>query len=414
MKKLLISIGIFATLFTSAQAQCTNGDCAGGNGRFLYENGDRYLGEFKNHTPNGRGAYIFANGDVYKGQFKDGERHGYGTMEWKTGDKYIGDYVHNQRQGDGTYYFANGTMKKGVFKDGLLVQEFVPPAPPVVVVENTSDTSQNGTIANVDTSQNRGKDPFANTNSNTTTSSSSKKYAATAGIIDGEKRVALVIGNAGYTTSALKNSANDAQAMSDKLQQLGFEVWLCKDATKREMKQTIRDFGEYLKSEKAIGLFFFAGHGLQANGRNYLLPVDAEIRKSQDIEFEAFDLARILVELEFAENPMNIVILDACRDNPYKKEFGEHYKTHTGFTQIQNAPVNSVVAFSTAPGATASDGSGANGLYTQELLKSIDNIGSKKLEDIFKQVRTNVRKASAGKQIPWENSAIETDFYFKK
>ena len=118
--------------------------------------------------------------------------------------------------------------------------------------------------------------------------------------------------------------------------------------------------------------------------------------------------------MEFAENPMNIIILDACRDNPYKKEFGDRYKSHAGFTQIQNAPINSMVAFSTAPGATASDGVGKNGLYTQELLKNLESNGDKKLEDIFKLVRSSVRKASAGKQIPWENSAIETDFYFKK
>jgi uncharacterized caspase-like protein len=105
--------------------------------------------------------------------------------------------------------------------------------------------------------------------------------------------------------------------------------------------------------------------------------------------------------------------LDACRDNPFKKEFGEKAKENAGFTLIKTAPVNSIVAFSTAPGAVASDGGGNNGLYTQELLKTVTESGLK-LEDVFKRVRSNVRKASDGKQIPWENSAIEADFYFKK
>jgi hypothetical protein len=407
MKKLLISLSFFALALSQIHAQCSNGDCANGNGRFLHANGDRYLGEFKDSVSNGRGAYYFNNGDLYKGQFKKGERHGFGNMTWKSGDKYIGEYAHNQRHGDGTYYFADGRVKKGVFKDGVLVQEFSPPKidPPTVA-----------TVTKIDSNNlvQRGGDPLSNKNTPTNAGSNSKKMKAVSGIVQGEARVALLFGNANYKETPLKNAGNDAQAMADELVKLGFEVWLYKDASKREMKEAIRDFSEYLRAQKAVGLFFYAGHGLQADGRNYLVPVDADIKGAQDIEFEAFDLSRLLVEMEFAENPMNIIILDACRDNPYKKEFGDRYKNYAGFTQIQNAPINSMVAFSTAPGATASDGTGQNGLYTQELLKNLASNGDKKLEDIFKLVRASVRKASAGKQIPWENSAIETDFYFKK
>lgn len=406
MKKIIISLCFLALSLSQIQAQCSNGDCANGNGRFLYANGDRYLGEFKNSVSHGRGAYYFNNGDLYKGQFKNGERHGFGNMTWKNGDKYIGEYAHNQREGDGTYYFADGRVKKGVFKNGLLVQEFSPPKvdTPKIVATDSNALVQRG-----------GGDPFGNkANNNATVSSNSRKMKAVGGLVDGENRVALLFGNAAYKETPLKNAGNDAQAMADELLKLGFEVWLYKDASKREMKEAIRDFSDYLRAQKAVGLFFYAGHGLQADGRNYLVPVDADIKGAQDIEFEAFDLSRLLVEMEFAENPMNIIILDACRDNPYKKEFGDRYKSHAGFTQIQNAPINSMVAFSTAPGATASDGVGKNGLYTQELLKNLESNGDKKLEDIFKLVRASVRKASAGKQIPWENSAIETDFYFKK
>lgn len=406
MKKILISLCFLTLSLSQVQAQCSNGDCANGNGRFLYANGDRYLGEFKDSVSHGRGAYYFHNGDLYKGQFKKGERHGFGNMTWKNGDKYIGEYAHNQREGDGTYYFADGRVKKGVFKNGVLVQEFSPPKidTPKIVANDSNALVQRG-----------GGDPLSNkANNNTNVSSNNRKMKAVSGVVQGEARVALIFGNANYKETPLKNAGNDAQAMSDALLKLGFEVWLYKDASKREMKEGIRDFSEYLRAQKAVGLFFYAGHGLQADGRNYLVPVDADIKKGQDIEFEAFDLSRLLVEMEFAENPMNIIILDACRDNPYKKEFGDRYKNYAGFTQIQNAPINSMIAFSTAPGATASDGTGQNGLYTQELLKNLASNGDKKLEDIFKLVRASVRKASAGKQIPWENSAIETDFYFKK
>lgn len=421
IKKLILFAALGIQTF-SLSAQCTNGDCNNGKGRFLFANGDRYIGEFKKGLPDGRGAYYYTNGDVYKGQFKEGERHGYGTMKWKAGEMYIGEYVRNQREGEGTYYFADGNVKHGVFKMGELVEDLTDKKDSTkvepVVVQNTTTT-------------NTTKDPFNRTTSNpvttttnpattnttvantTTTANKSQQLAATSGVVPNEKRLALIIGNANYTTVPLKNAVNDAEAMAAQLRKVGFDVWLYKDATQREMKQAIRDFGQQLQEKKAVGLFFYAGHGLQADGRNYIVPVDADIRKAQDIEFEALDLSRVFVEMEYAENPLNIAILDACRDNPYKNQFGDGAKRHTGFTQIQNAPVNSMIAFSTAPGAVASDGDGKNGLYTQELLKCL---GEKnlKLEDIFKKVRSNVRKASGGKQIPWENSSIESDFFFSK
>ncbi len=419
---------VFLLLFAAANVgaqdgKCTNGDCENGKGRYILTNGDKYIGEFKNKQPNGRGAYYFANGDIYKGEFKDGKRHGYGTMEWLTGDKYVGDYVQNQRQGDGAYYFADGRVKKGVFKQGVLVQEFG--EEPITTTTTTTKTDSS-TIAKVeptnktDLTARGGTDTKAENNKTTGATSSTRtlsivqQFAPAEGIIEGEKRVALIFGNSAYSSVPLKNAANDADDIAARLRLLGFEVWLHKDAKQREMKQIIRDFGQYIKEEKAVGLFFYAGHGLQAEGRNYLIPVDADIKKEQDIEFEAVDLGRLFVELEYAENPMNIVILDACRDNPYKKEFGDRFKAHTGFTQIQNSPVNTMVAFSTAPGAVASDGAGKNGLYTQELLRTLADTPTKKLEDVFKQVRAAVRKASGGKQIPWENSSVETDFFFKK
>ena len=180
------------------------------------------------------------------------------------------------------------------------------------------------------------------------------------------------------------------------------------------MKKAIREFGQKLKERGGVGLFFYAGHGLQSDGRNFLVPVNAEIHKAQDIEFESVDLGRVLSELEYAENSMNIIILDACRDNPYKEEFAKSkHASYNGLASIGSAPYNSFIAFSTAPGSVALDGTGTNGLYTQELLKAMREQGSA-LEEVFKKVRKNVRKASGGQQIPWESSSVEDDFHFKQ
>ena len=394
----IFSIIIFFFAYSQAIAQCTNGDCANGKGRFLFPNGDKYIGEFRANQPDGRGAYSYKSGDSYKGQFKKGKRHGYGTMTWKAGEMYIGEYIKDQREGEGTYYAKDGRILHGKFKAGKLVEDYAAKkdSTPTVVVK--IDSSRNQT------------DPLQNVGNQTV---KQQHFLPTNGMVANEKRFALVIGNSNYSRLPLKNPQNDAKAIAAELQKTGFEVWLLLDAGKRDMKQAIRDFGQQLKDNKAIGLFFYAGHGIQADAKNYILPIDADIRKAQDIEFEALDLGRVFVELEYAENPMNIVILDACRDNPYKSQFGEKAKNYTGFTLVQNAPVNSLVAFSTAPNSVASDGTGNNGLYTEELIKVLPEKGLK-LEDIFKKVRSSVRKASNGKQIPWENSSIESDFYFKK
>jgi len=176
------------------------------------------------------------------------------------------------------------------------------------------------------------------------------------------------------------------------------------------MKRAIRDFGATLSDHGGTGLFYYAGHGLQANGNNYMVPVNADIRKEQDIEFEAVDIGRLLVELDYAKNDMNIVILDACRDNPYENDFRSG-DSGGGLAPVYRTPSGTFIAYSTAPGSVAADGENENGLYTQELLKAIVKPGLR-IEDVFKQVRAEVRKKSNNNQIPWENSSIEGDFYF--
>jgi hypothetical protein len=219
-----------------------------------------------------------------------------------------------------------------------------------------------------------------------------------------DTRVALVIGNSNYPSSRLKNPANDAKAIADKLRALGFDVMLRTETTRREMTRAISEFGGKLAAGN-IALFYYAGHGMQVKGKNFLIPVDAEIDNEEMVRTEGIDVDRLLERLKISR--MNVVILDACRDNPFEK-----FRGGSGGLAEIDAPIGTFLAYATSPGKVASDGSGANGLYTSELLKAIDEPGLK-IEDVFKQVRINVLKASANKQVPWESSSMTGEFYFR-
>jgi len=228
---------------------------------------------------------------------------------------------------------------------------------------------------------------------------------AAAATLDGP-RVALVIGNAGYRKDPLANPINDARAMSASLRQLGFTVIALENASQKQMHDGVRQFGDSLKG--GVGLFYYAGHGVQVKGRNYLVPVDADITREDEVPYKAFDIGQVLDKLESAKNPLNIVILDACRNNPFVRE--SRGGGGSGLAQM-DAPTGSIIAFATAPGAEAADGSTANGLYTGQLLRYMNTPGLK-VEDVFKRTRVAVKQASGGRQIPWESTSLEGDFYF--
>ena len=220
-------------------------------------------------------------------------------------------------------------------------------------------------------------------------------------------RFALVIGNGKYREVPLKNAANDAKAIAGHLKRMGFDVTLKLDATRGEMIETIRAFGARLQKQKGVGLFYYAGHGAQLAWRNYLIPVDAVIKNVSEVDAQAVDMETLLESMTRARNPMNLIILDACRDNPFG---GDVQVQQKGLSQV-DAPPGTLLAYATAPGNTAADGAGANGIYTENMLKEIQ-LPAAKVEDIFKRVRLNVRLQSRGQQIPWESTSLEDDFYF--
>ena len=222
-----------------------------------------------------------------------------------------------------------------------------------------------------------------------------------------EARHALVIGNGAYADAPLPNAVNDARDIARALERSGFQVTVLEDANLVTMARALRDFGDRIAGG-GVGLFYFAGHGLQVKGRNFLVPARASIEREDEVAFQALDVNAVLEKMDSARNRSNFVILDACRNNPFAKSF----RLGAQGLAPMDAPPGTLIAFSTAPGSTASDGGGRNGLYTEQLLKQLE-VSGLKVEDVFKRARAAVRAASEGRQVPWENTSLEGDFYFK-
>lgn len=234
-----------------------------------------------------------------------------------------------------------------------------------------------------------------------------KKEQASPASRPAENRVALVIGNGSYTnTSPLRNAPNDAHEVAATLQSLGFDVVSGINLKQRDMKRLLRDFGKSLKAG-GTGLFYYAGHGVQSKGHNYLIPIDADIQSETDVEDTAVDVNLVLEYMDEAQNGLNFVILDACRNNPFARSFRS---ASDGLAQV-DAPTGTLIAYATAPGRVASDGMGENGLYTSELLKQM-RVPGLSVTEMFMRVRAAVIKQTGGKQVPWEASSLVGTFSF--
>jgi uncharacterized caspase-like protein len=233
---------------------------------------------------------------------------------------------------------------------------------------------------------------------------------STAGAAAAEKRVALIIGNGDYAVAALKldNPVNDATAMQRALQDAGFETVVKLNVKRRDFYRAVSDFvAKISRDPHTVGLFYYAGHGVQAQGTNYLIPVDAEIESDADLEAGAFDAERILHGMREAQNDMNILILDACRDNPLRKTRG----MERGLARM-NAPSGTFIAYAAAPGQAAHDGArGGNGVFTAELVKAMAEPGVP-LEQMYKRVIAGVKADTQRTQEPWSEASLQGDFYF--
>ncbi len=227
------------------------------------------------------------------------------------------------------------------------------------------------------------------------------------GFVSASDRVALVIGNSAYQRSPLVNPRNDASAMAALLTKAGFTVDVQLDADLPKMQTAVDRFGQAIRDPNVkFGLFYYAGHGLQQDWRNYLVPVTASIRSAADVPNQTVDVSNLLRYMEQAQGRSFLVVLDACRNDPFAGVFRPAAK---GLSQF-DAPVGSLLAYATSPGNVAQDGEGVNGLYTGYLLREFAMPGAS-LEDAFKRVRLNVRMASNGEQIPWESTSLEENLY---
>jgi len=220
-----------------------------------------------------------------------------------------------------------------------------------------------------------------------------------------QNKIALVIGNSDYKKMPLKNSKNDAFDLSYTLMSLGFDVILKTNLNHRQMEEAIRQFqGKIMPGD--VALFYYSGHGMQLDGLNYLIPVNETINNEIDVKYNCLETGYVLDVMEKARSSVNIIILDACRNNPY-----EGYRSVSRGFAFMSAPTGSIIVYSTAPGSVAQDGSGRNSPFTESLIEKMKLPGLK-IEDVIKEVRRQVAQETGGNQIPWESSSLMGDFYF--
>lgn len=225
--------------------------------------------------------------------------------------------------------------------------------------------------------------------------------------VTNQKRVALVIGNSSYqTANELSNPANDAEDMAKALSELGFEVIKVLDANYKQMDNALERFNSKL-APGVVGVFYYAGHGIQVNGENYLIPIDAQLRNEKDVDYEALPVGKVQNAIE--RSGISVIILDACRNNPFSRRWYRNVRS-SGLAPIE-ASAGSYIAFATAPGKVAEDGRGRNGTFTSYLLKYIKE-PNLPIESLFKKVRLAVMKETGRQQIPWEYSSLTGEFSF--
>ena len=340
-------------------------------------NGDIWEGAYLNGYVSGLATVSYANGNKYVGEFKNGKYNGRGTLALNYGTKYVGEFKDGKYDGVGTYFSSNGEIiREGVYRNGA----YISPHPPIQSSVTTQETITQQQVEVIN-------QPF--------TSSSISK------------RIALVIGNASYKTRPLRNPRNDADDVSSALKSTGFQVIDIRDATLQQMRLGVRQFGDRLINND-VGLVYYSGHGVEIKGRNYFIPVNTDIMREDEIADQGLDVSLILEKMNTAGKGVNILIVDACRDDPFGRSFRSSSR---GLAQM-DAPRGTIIAYATSPGKVAADGDGRNSPYTKNLVKAMQQ-PNKPIEQVFKEVRRAVQEETKNQQTPWENTSLSGDFYFK-
>jgi hypothetical protein len=220
-------------------------------------------------------------------------------------------------------------------------------------------------------------------------------------------KIALMIGNATYPDSPLRNPVNDADDVQERLRRLGFQTIKRIDASSKEMEEGLSEFSTHLNTCE-VALFFFAGHGMQIQGKNYLTAIDTNFEKEIDAKYSSLPLDKVIEIMENGTNQTDIIMLDACRNNPYERRWrGDDSR---GLAPVY-APKGMIIGYATSPGQVAFDGDGENGAYTDAFLKHLSTPDIT-IEDLFKRVRNTLSSSTRGRQISWEHTSLMGDFYF--
>ena len=347
------------------------------------------------------GSQQFKSGSKYVGEFKDGKANGQGTETFPNGGKYVGEFKDYNFHGQGTLYSSSGlVISQGIWINGAFVSPspIQQETPPITEIEKLRTEAQEAKRKQVELEEQlRLSQQQTQTTTQTTTTPSIGR------------RIALVVGNANYKVRPLKNPRNDADDISRSLRSSGFEVIDLRDASLQQMRNGVRQFGDRLINND-VGLVYYSGHGVEVKGRNYFIPVNADIMREDEIADQGLDVSLILEKMNTAGKGVNILIVDACRDDPFGRSFRSSSR---GLAQM-DAPRGTIIAYATSPGKVASDGDPRerNSPYTKNLVKAMQQ-PNKPIEQVFKEVRRAVQEETKNQQVPWENTSLSGDFYFK-
>lgn len=391
-----------------------------GEGTSVQADGTRYVGEFSDGRYSGWGTLSYPSGAVYTGHFKGGLRHGTGAHIHPDRKRYVGELDSERASGEGVLYSANGeVLQSGRWIEDQLVEIYPvdldrfpfdfsrksAPAPENISTLSlvNSKPAQNvevrKVIPDIATPQTNIDDSKAISPNDEPSSSPSM-----------QRRLALVIGNGSYAVRPLSNTLNDADDIATTLARSGFDLINIRDGNLSQMRKAVRDFGDRLL-QYDVGLVYFSGHGVEVNGRNYFIPVGADIQREDEVVDQSLSMDSILAKMITAQRNVNIFIVDACRDNPFSSSARGISK---GLATVE-APKGTLIAYSTSPGNVALDGddNDRNSPYTRHLVRTI-NEKNLPIELVFKHVRREVQRSTSGSQTPWENTSLTGDFYFHR
>ncbi|MDX2281942.1 MAG: caspase family protein [Saprospiraceae bacterium] len=448
---------------TLGKDNCTEGNCTNGKGTFKWlKDCKYYTGDFINGKREGYGIAWYGvahqyNGCRYEGYWSNDMYNGQGVFKFKDKSRYEGAFKDSKKHGRGILYSASGAvLKSGIWKDDEFVNTVSRPeitwryptdqmivstssiTTDICVVSVSNIASYEIKVNGVSLSKTRAPEIVENDgcslkinksvqlkegvntlqidvltsdgNQESSIVSFQKTQQKTkSGNTETEKRLALVIGNADYSQSkaggVLRNPVNDARAMESTLSKLGFTVLKYENLDKTGMLKAIEAFGQKLKNYQ-LGLFFYAGHGIQINNTNYLVPTDATLEYQTDAEYQCVEAGRVLAKMEGAGSAVNIAILDACRNNPLTRSWNRSVGAR-GLASM-SAPKGSIIAYSAASGQEAPDGTGSNSPYTTELIKALQ-IPNLTIEDVFKKIRVSLKG-----QTPAEYSSLTGNVILNK